>query len=46
MSEVKSHYPDWEFKYDAGGMLERIHTKATENVLGFSSWYLTETWSL
>lgn len=45
MSEFKSHYPDWEFKYDAGGMLEWIHTKTTKNLLEFSLWYLTQTWS-
>lgn len=45
VSEFKSHYPEWEFKYDVGDMLEWIHTKATKNVLKFGPGCLTETWS-
>jgi hypothetical protein len=32
-SKSKSHYHEWESKYDVGDMLGWIHTKATNNVL-------------
>jgi hypothetical protein len=46
VSKFKPHYPEWEFRYDDGDMLECIHPEATKNVLGFSLGYLAETWSL
>jgi hypothetical protein len=45
-SKSKSHYHEWESKYDVGGMLEWIHTKATNNVLEIDPKYLTENWSI
>ena len=30
MSKFRSHYPEWEFKYDIQDMLEQIHAKTVE----------------
>ncbi len=46
LGEYRAHYPGWESNYDVGDTPEWIHTKATENVPGFSPWCLTGAWSL
>lgn len=37
VSKFKSHYPDWEFEYDVGDMLEQIHAKTAERFRSLTS---------
>ncbi len=32
VSKFKSHFPDWEFRYDIQDMLEQIHAKTVERI--------------